>query len=189
MKGLLALLAVVVLVGTGCGHRYEVVRRAPRSPIGPNHEIVLREPKAGDLVVNGQPESAFVAKLDASNQRGWVALLDVVRRAMVEGLMQARGGLQVVQGGAAPAVELELVGIDLAQQNPRGTPKTKLRTVLRIFGADGQVADEVQFTAVIEAEVVTQEMVEATRERRLHRAGTDIGRQAADYLRDRAGLL
>jgi hypothetical protein len=181
-----ALILGMLLVG--CGGRYEIVRHATQSPIGERKEIVVREPKAGDIAVNGRAENVFVAELSPEQRASWNQLLNATRQGMIDGLMEHRGGLHLGKEGTAPEVILELKTVDLARQDPRGPARTRLRATLRIVRPDGQLADEVIFTSVVEAQVVTQEAIEATRERRLHRAGIDLGTQAGEYLRDRAGI-
>lgn len=172
----------------GCASpSWQVVRRATQSPIGPTHTIVVAEPITGELLVNGVSETEFTKEFTPEQQRAWLGLLDIARRGMVEGLVQHRGGLHVEPSGA-PAVELVIQEVLLANQDPHGTPKMMLKALCRLKRIDGSVADEIAITSVVESEAVSQEMIDATRTRRFQRAGIDIGTQAAAYVKDRAGV-
>lgn len=166
---------------------WRVTRAAPRSPIGPNHAIVVAEPTAGELKVNGVSETEFAKDFTPEQQRTWLGLLNIARRGMLDGLVEHRGGLQVERSGA-PAVELVIEELVLANQDVHGTPKMVLKVLCRLKRIDGTIADEVALTSVVESEAVSQEMIEATRTRRFQRAGIDIGTQAAAYLKERAGV-
>lgn len=163
------------------------MRRAHQSPIGPTHTIVVAEPTAGELKVNGASEAEFTKSFTPEQQRAWLGLLDIARQAMVEGLVQHRGGLHVERSGA-PSVELVMAEVVLANQDVHGTPRMMLKALCRLKRIDGSVADEIAITSVIESEAASQEMIEVTRTRRFQRAGIDIGTQAAAYVKDRAGV-
>lgn len=166
---------------------YEVVTHASVNPITDRIPITIRPPRVGEVLVDGKPESKIVMNgAPLSERKAWVDLLVAVRAAMLDGLAEHRGTLSMVDHGPGPAVELELVQIDLAHQNPRSAPKTVLVAAMRVMDKQGAVVEEVRFRSVTEATVVTEDELEETRTRRFKRAGEDIGRQAAEYLVARA---
>lgn len=182
--GVLALVACVA----ACAPRFETVKQAAASPVHRDEAVVVRPPIVGEIMVDGKPERELTSTFSQQEEARWVALLNVSRAAALDGLFENRGSLRLAKEGHGPAIEVVLTSVDLAKQDPRGTPKLKLGATLRVFGKDGQLADEVRLHSVVEAEVVSEDMIEVTRERRFKRGGTDLGRQIAEYLRARAGL-
>jgi hypothetical protein len=182
--GVFALMACLA----ACAPRFDTVKQAAVSPVRRDDAIVVRPPIVGEILVDGKPERELTSTFTPEERARWVTLLNVSRAATLDGLFESRGNLRLAKDGHGPAIEVLLTSVDLARQDPRGTPKLKLGATLRVFAKDGQLADEVRLHSVVEAEVVSEDMIEVTRERRFKRGGTDLGRQIADYLKARAGL-
>lgn len=180
---------VAALLGMGaCAPKFDIVRQAGESPVSRGARIVVAEPRVGDILVNGKPEHQYTSALPLSEREAWVLLLESARQGVVEGLYGARGELTLASSGAGPGVQIELTSVELARVEPGSVPKTTMHAVARVAAPDGKVRDEIRLTSTIEAELTTTDDVAATRGRRFRRAGADLGREVARYLRSRAGL-
>lgn len=187
MRRVLISLACALPMSLGCGANYEVVKQAPQSPITPASPVVVKDPVTSTVTVDGRPQSELTSHLSPGEQQRWGSLMEIARNGILQGLTTNHGALKLERSGSGPTVEVDLTSVDLARQDPRAKPKTKLEATLLVKSPTGDVKDEVKLSSIVEAQAVSEEEIGATRERRFRQAALDLGRQAAEYLRARAG--
>ena len=171
---LLAVLAL--LVATGCGPKWEVVKEASPNPFTQSSKFAPAPPTYEGLMVGSKSEQEYLSEKDPETQTGW----QNDKKAMVDAFMDGfNGEREAVQTGAGEyAIASHITSIEPGYYAGVAAAPAEVRIDVKIFDKAGALVDEITITAKGGGMSTTQ---------RLRTAAKQLGATVAKYLKKRTG--
>lgn len=178
-----SLLFALVSLLVGCGPKWTIVHQATPNPFGPSSPFHVEKPTFQGLMVGDKPEAAYLAQKDPTAQGSFLEDKQGMVAAFSEGFDAEKGALRLALPGEAFVVRTNVAFLEPGYYAGIVSSPSRVRADVKLLDAQGQLLDAITVEAVGPASALT-----ASSGQRLRRAAELVGRLAAAYLKERAGL-